>query len=407
MSERSGRGRFGSWVLALVVATAACSSSPTAKTGTAGVSGIAGTSGSAGAGGGITGSAGSQTVGTQGGTVSQSGVSLTIPSDALGASTAISVGTTTAPAGFDIASAAYQFGPAGTTFAHPVTVTNPMTTTDPSFHLFWSNANGGFDDLGGTVTGMTLTGQVSHFSIGFCARPKADAGASDAATDAPPTAIRRGERGRRGWRARRRRRRRRADRAAQRRRPEVTGKPTPARRAAARDRTRARARPGRRRGRREASDGRRGAPADAGTGVDPRGALLQGARLSNLPFAAVTSTDAGALPDGATYGGGTPVTGKYYLTGIGRALRGGGGMCGLEAGALPRSTPPRRRCRSPRSWASSASPTVEQRRPTRCMGTVVREHRARRRARRRRSAGVLHGDRRRRSRCTRSARRTS
>ncbi len=187
-------------------------------------------------------------------------------------------------------------------------MTIPLTSSDPSVHLFWSNANGGFDDLGGTVTGMTLTGQVSHFSIGFCARPKADAGASDAATDAPPTAIDGGEAaagargdgggvgGQGGATAA-------AGGDGQTDAGAAGGSAGPDASAGAAG---ADAGAG-------ASDGA-GAPADAGTGVDAS-ALCKAPPL-NLPFAAVTSTDAGVPPDGTTYGGGTPVTGKYYLTGI-------------------------------------------------------------------------------------------
>jgi hypothetical protein len=46
----------------------------------------------------------------------------------------------------------------------------------PGVHLFWSNASGGFDDIGGTVVGSTITGQVMHFSVGFAAVPAADGG---------------------------------------------------------------------------------------------------------------------------------------------------------------------------------------------------------------------------------------
>src|SRR5204863_2285033 len=105
---------------------------------------------------------------------------LTLPADALSAVTDITIATTAVPAGYTAASAAYQFGPSGTTFAHPVSVAIPLTAAAPGAHLYWSNATGGFDDLGGVVTGMTLTGQVTHFSVGFAAVPASDAGATDA-----------------------------------------------------------------------------------------------------------------------------------------------------------------------------------------------------------------------------------
>jgi hypothetical protein len=113
------------------------------------------------------------------------GVTLTIPSGALTADTAISVMTIMAPASYTLVSAGYQFGPTGTAFAKPVTVTIPLTTAAPGAHLFWSNTTGGYDDLGGTVNGTTLTGSVLHFSVGFAAIPGAatDGGAGDAPTD--------------------------------------------------------------------------------------------------------------------------------------------------------------------------------------------------------------------------------
>jgi hypothetical protein len=110
-------------------------------------------------------------VGTSGGTVSSSGVTLTIPANALAVDTAISIATTTAPGGYTLASTAYQFGPSGTTFKKPVTVAIPLTSAAAGAHLFWSNAGGGYDDLGGMVNGMTLTGSVTHFSTGFAAIP--------------------------------------------------------------------------------------------------------------------------------------------------------------------------------------------------------------------------------------------
>ncbi len=119
-------------------------------------------------------------VGTSGATVTLAGVTLAVPANAVSADTSITVAATATPSGYAPVSPVYEFGPAGTTFAKPVAVTIPLTTATPDAHLFWSNAAGGFDDLGGTVTGTTLTGYVTHFSIGFCARPSRDGGSTDA-----------------------------------------------------------------------------------------------------------------------------------------------------------------------------------------------------------------------------------
>jgi hypothetical protein len=167
-------------VFASVVLASACSSSPKGSGGSAG--------GGAGAFGGDDGGAGtsgvtSQTVGTQGGTVTLDGVTLMIPGDALAADTVITVSMTTAPAGYLIASAAYQLAPADTTFAHAVSVTLPRTTTAPGAHVYLSDGNGGFEDRGGIVSGPSITAQITHFGTCFAATPSGDGGALDLAGD--------------------------------------------------------------------------------------------------------------------------------------------------------------------------------------------------------------------------------
>ena len=176
---------LGVCAVALLAVAWACSSTP-APHGSAGTAGSGGSTAGTGGSGGSTIKT-SQVVGTSGGTISLNGVMLTIPGDALTADTTITVMTATAPAGYAVASAAYQFGPAGTMFAHPVSVTLPLTMSAPRAHLFWSNASGGYDDLGGLVSGTIITGQVTHFSIGFAATPSNDGGAPDLASDAPMT----------------------------------------------------------------------------------------------------------------------------------------------------------------------------------------------------------------------------
>jgi hypothetical protein len=174
---------FRSCALVSIVLVVACSSSPK------GSGGIVGGSGGAGALGGSDGGAGtsgvtSQTVGTQGGTIALDGVVLTIPGDAVAADTVVTVSSTTAPAGYLIASAAYELAPAATTFAHPVSVTIPLTMTAPRAHLFLSNGSGGFEDRGGIVSGPIITAQITHFGTCFAATPSNDGGPPDVAGDA-------------------------------------------------------------------------------------------------------------------------------------------------------------------------------------------------------------------------------
>jgi hypothetical protein len=168
-----GSGWIESVVVACAILVSACSSS-SSKTGTGGTGGSGGAAGAtAGTSGGT---AGITAIGTSGGTVSMGGVTLTIPAGALAFDTAISVTTTTAPSGYTLASVAYEFSPDGTVFGRPITVAIPLTSAATGAHLFWSNATNGYDDLGGTVDGTTLTGQVAHFSVGFAAIPGADGG---------------------------------------------------------------------------------------------------------------------------------------------------------------------------------------------------------------------------------------
>jgi ZU5 domain len=150
-----------------------------AGSGKSGSGNVTGGSGAAGEGSvaGGNGIGGGQVVGTSGGTVMENGVTLVIPANALTIDTPITVTATSAPAGFTLASTAFQFGPSGTTFAEPVAVTIPLTASTPGAHLFWSNTSGGFDDIGGTVSGLNVTANVSHFSIGFDAIALSDVGA--------------------------------------------------------------------------------------------------------------------------------------------------------------------------------------------------------------------------------------
>jgi hypothetical protein len=204
---------------------------------------------------------------------------LSIPANALGVDTPITVAPTTAPAGYVVASAAYQFGPSGTTFAQPVAVTIPLSAPTPGAHIFWSNASGGFDDVGGTVSGLTVTANVSHFSIGFCAVPASDGGANDVPADVSTG----GDGGQSG-----------AAGAGGAGAGGATGS--------------------------GGGGGGTGGSTDAGAPPDAASndalASLCTTMGLNLPFAKVTLVEAGAAPDVSTYTGGALVSGKHYLTAV-------------------------------------------------------------------------------------------
>jgi hypothetical protein len=110
----------------------------------------------------------SQTVGAGGGTVAASGVTLTIPAAALAGDTTITVDNAGAvPPGYVGLSPLFHFGPDGTVFLKPVTVDFTISGgTSPA--VFWSNAQGGFDQLATTSTATLATATVTHFSKGFC-----------------------------------------------------------------------------------------------------------------------------------------------------------------------------------------------------------------------------------------------
>lgn len=167
MSKHSLRSAVGLHTLTLLLVglAGACGSSMPSSGGAGGggKAGAAGAGGGGGQGGMTAGSGGGGAgdrcagasgcpgvptmVGPSGGVASGDGVALTIPSGALAADTVITVGATSATAtGYTMASAVYEFGPSGTVFAQPVTVSIPLTSAMPDAHLFWSNASGGFDD---------------------------------------------------------------------------------------------------------------------------------------------------------------------------------------------------------------------------------------------------------------------
>ena len=272
--------------------------------------GSAGGSANGGSGGGTAGggSGGGQVVGTSGGSVTQAGVTLSIPTSALSASTAITVATTTAPSGYTLASAAYQFGPSGTIFTQPVAVTIPLTSATPGVHLFWSNASGGFDDVGGTVTGSSITANVTHFSIGFCAVPKAGGtGGSSASGGASGASGGGGQAG--------------AGAAGG-----VSGVAGSGAGAGGSSSSGAGGSGSGSGGTGAGTGGGAGTTGaggsagasgatDAGLGADAAASLCKTFGL-NLPSASVSNVDAGIAPDSSAYTGGTIASGRYFLNSV-------------------------------------------------------------------------------------------
>jgi hypothetical protein len=330
MTFRPARTWIGWCVLAGVVAS--CSSSGGGGSsggngGNGGNSGLTGGSGggagsqsgsggAGGAGNGTGGSAGGQAVGTSGGSVTQAGVMLDIPANALSTTTMITVATTTAPVGYTLASAAYQFGPSGTTFAQPVAVTIPLTLVTTGVHVFWSNAGGGFDDVGGIINGSSITANVSHFSTGFCAVPSSSSGAGGAQATgggsgqggASGTAGVSGNGGQAGSGATGGA----SGGAGSSGAGGSSGTAGSGGSGAGGSGTGAAGTSGSAGG---PGTGGSAGPTDAGLSGDAAASLCKAVGL-NLPGASLSSVDAGAAPDGSAYAGGTIVSGTYYLNSV-------------------------------------------------------------------------------------------
>lgn len=130
-------------------------------------------------------------IGPEGGTVTGDGVTLDIPPGALASPVAISVAATgSAPGGFTALSRLYTFGPDGTAFLKPIGVTFAIAPSAKKPIVYWSKMGGGYEPVGGTAQGGTISARVTHFSTGFAAEAPTDtdagttdAGLDDAATD--------------------------------------------------------------------------------------------------------------------------------------------------------------------------------------------------------------------------------
>jgi sugar lactone lactonase YvrE len=111
-----------------------------------------------------------QVVGPAGGTVSAAGgAAVQFPPGALSADTAIVIdqATVSAPAGS--LTPVFQFGPAGTAFNKPVTVSFTLPPGSRTASIYWTRAGSTtqFERLPTTIRGNVATAQVNHFSLGY------------------------------------------------------------------------------------------------------------------------------------------------------------------------------------------------------------------------------------------------
>ncbi len=131
------------------------------------------------------------TIGPEGGSLTAGGAQLTVPAGALAEATALTVSeTAAAPVGpWQRLSPVYRFGPAGTTFAAPVTVRIAFTGGGGAPTLFWTEGDGFVALPGARVDGDAVVAEVTHFSEGFVGVPGAPDGGptADGGPDAGPT----------------------------------------------------------------------------------------------------------------------------------------------------------------------------------------------------------------------------
>jgi formylglycine-generating enzyme required for sulfatase activity len=111
-----------------------------------------------------------QAIGPEGGVLELGGARLEVPAGALVEVSTLrltSVARATT-AGYNRYSPVYRFEPPGTRFALPATLSMAFDGDSTRATLFWSReTGGGYDRLGGRLSGQRIVGEVSHFSDGF------------------------------------------------------------------------------------------------------------------------------------------------------------------------------------------------------------------------------------------------
>ncbi|HUQ02952.1 MAG TPA: hypothetical protein VM261_10675 [Kofleriaceae bacterium] len=105
-------------------------------------------------------------IGAAGGELSLGELTLEIPPGALAADVPITIEISgdTPTHGEPVASALYELGPAGTTFAIPVTLSLPYAEGSDRVAIWWSNETGELVPLITTVDDGRLSAQSMHFS---------------------------------------------------------------------------------------------------------------------------------------------------------------------------------------------------------------------------------------------------
>ena len=93
-------------------------------------------------------------IGTAGGKVAMAGgAALDIPAGALANDTAITIAQSSAASPAGALSPVYEFGPDGTAFSIPATVTLPVAQGTSRGSVYWSGSGGAYDELPTMVQG--------------------------------------------------------------------------------------------------------------------------------------------------------------------------------------------------------------------------------------------------------------
>jgi hypothetical protein len=92
-----------------------------------------------------------------------------VPPGALPSQTTLSVTESTVQQPSGALTALFQFGPDGTTFTSPVTVTFTVPAGTTAASIYWSKQGNAseYTSLPTTISGTTATAQVTHFSSGY------------------------------------------------------------------------------------------------------------------------------------------------------------------------------------------------------------------------------------------------
>jgi hypothetical protein len=114
-----------------------------------------------------------KTIGPSGGEVALSGgAALTVPAGALNADVPVSITQSPAARPQGALGPVFEFGPSGTTFAAPVTVTFPVPQGTTEASAYWTlPGSTEYDALPTTIAGGVATAEITHFSAGFLGAP--------------------------------------------------------------------------------------------------------------------------------------------------------------------------------------------------------------------------------------------